>query len=115
CFTMQIRCKTMRPTGYLVTDFQMLNSADLQSAETLFKALAASIDADLQLHTRHQKTGTLKPVPTSISECSSRRRCWAESLPGWPGDWTRWTETESLAVVATKAANGPRAGKFVGA
>jgi len=36
----------------VVTDFQMLNAADLQSAETLFKALAASIDTDLQLNTR---------------------------------------------------------------
>jgi hypothetical protein len=36
----------------VVTDFQTLNTADLQSAETLFKALAASLDADLQLNAR---------------------------------------------------------------
>jgi hypothetical protein len=36
----------------VVTDFQMLNTADLQSAETLFKALATSIDADFQLDSR---------------------------------------------------------------
>ncbi|HTE89148.1 MAG TPA: AAA-like domain-containing protein, partial [Terriglobales bacterium] len=36
----------------VVTDFQMLNTADLQSAETLFKALAASLDADLLLDSR---------------------------------------------------------------
>ncbi len=36
----------------VVTDFQMLNTADLQSAEALFKALATSLDSDLQLNSR---------------------------------------------------------------
>jgi serine/threonine protein kinase len=47
----------------VVTDFQMLNSADLQSAETLFKALASSIDADLQLNARPLKNWNSQTAP----------------------------------------------------
>jgi len=36
----------------VITDFQMLNASDLESAETLFKALAGAIDTDLELNTR---------------------------------------------------------------